>query len=330
MSISRISVLGAGAWGSALAHMLAEMGYEVILWGRNPEVIDQINTHQNNLPYLGNLKLNANINATTDLKSTCLSDIYLLVVPVNSIQEIAKEVAFLIPSEAKIVCCAKGFEQSTGNLLSKELSKTFPEKNLAYLSGPTFANEVVKGLPSAATLATIDISVSQLLAEELSNKTLRIYSSTDIVGVQVGGAVKNVLAIASGMARGSGFGENSIAALITRGLSEMRRLAEAMGGSPETLVGLSGLGDVLLSCSSRQSRNFLFGELIGKGDEKRAALEKIGGVVEGWFSTASLIKKQRELKIDLPICRTVYGILHNDDDIKKSVAELLKRPIRPE
>ena len=330
MSISRISVLGAGAWGSALAHMLAEMGYEVILWGRNPEVIDQINTHQNNLPYLGNLKLNANINATTDLKSTCLSDIYLLVVPVNSIQEIAKEVAFLIPSEAKIVCCAKGFEESTGNLLSKELSKIFPEKNLAYLSGPTFANEVVKGLPSAATLATIDISVSQLLAEKLSNKTLRIYSSTDIVGVQVGGAVKNVLAIASGMARGSGFGENSIAALITRGLSEMRRLAEAMGGSPETLVGLSGLGDVLLSCSSRQSRNFLFGELIGKGDEKRAALEKIGGVVEGWFSTASLIKKQRELKIDLPICRTVYGILHNDDDIKKSVAELLKRPIRPE
>ena len=330
MSISRISVLGAGAWGSALAHMLAEMGYEVILWGRNPEVIDQINTHQNNLPYLGNLKLNANINATTDLKSTCLSDIYLLVVPVNSIQEIAKEVAFLIPSEAKIVCCAKGFEESTGNLLSKELSKIFPEKNLAYLSGPTFANEVVKGLPSAATLATIDISVSQLLAEELSNKTLRIYSSTDIVGVQVGGAVKNVLAIASGMARGSGFGENSIAALITRGLSEMRRLAQAMGGSPETLVGLSGLGDVLLSCSSRQSRNFLFGELIGKGNEKRAALEKIGGVVEGWFSTASLIKKQRELKIDLPICRTVYGILHNDDDIKKSVAELLKRPIRPE
>ena len=330
MSISRISVLGAGAWGSALAHMLAEMGHEVILWGRNPEVIDQINTHQNNLPYLGNLKLNANINATTDLKSTCLSDIYLLVVPVNSIQEIAKEVAFLIPSEAKIVCCAKGFEQSTGNLLSKELSKIFPEKNLAYLSGPTFANEVVKGLPSAATLATIDISVSKLLAEELSNKTFRIYSSTDIVGVQVGGAVKNVLAIASGMARGSGFGENSIAALITRGLSEMRRLAQAMGGSPKTLVGLSGLGDVLLSCSSRQSRNFLFGELIGKGNEKRAALEKIGGVVEGWFSTASVIKKQRELKIDLPICKTVYGILHNDDDIKKSVAELLKRPIRPE
>ncbi|MEC9101990.1 MAG: NAD(P)H-dependent glycerol-3-phosphate dehydrogenase [Pseudomonadota bacterium] len=330
MSISRISVLGAGAWGSALAHMLAEMGHEVILWGRNPEVIDQINTHQNNLPYLGNLKLNANINATTDLKATCLSDIYLLVVPVNSIQEIAKEIAFLIPSEAKIVCCAKGFEQSTGNLLSKELSKIFPEKNLAYLSGPTFANEVVKGLPSAATLATIDISVSQLLAEELSNKTFRIYSSTDIVGVQVGGAVKNVLAIASGMARGSGFGENSIAALITRGLSEMRRLAQAMGGSPKTLVGLSGLGDVLLSCSSRQSRNFLFGELIGKGNEKRAALKKIGGVVEGWFSTASVIKKQRELKIDLPICKTVYGILHNDDDIKKSVAELLKRPIRPE
>ena len=330
MSISRISVLGAGAWGSALAHILAEMGHEVILWGRNPEVIGQINTHQNNLPYLGNLKLNANINATTDLKATGLSDIYLLVVPVNSIQEIAKEVAFLIPSEAKIVCCAKGFEQSTGNLLSKELSKIFPEKNLAYLSGPTFANEVVKGLPSAATLATIDISVSQLLAEELSNKTFRIYSSTDIVGVQVGGAVKNVLAIASGMARGSGFGENSIAALITRGLSEMRRLAQAMGGSPKTLVGLSGLGDVLLSCSSRQSRNFLFGELIGKGNEKRAALEKIGGVVEGWFSTASVIKKQRELKIDLPICKTVYGILHNDDDIKKSVAELLKRPIRPE
>ena len=330
MSISRISVLGAGAWGSALAHMLAEIGHEVILWGRNPEVIDQINTHQNNLPYLGNLKLNANINATTDLKATGLSDIYLLVVPVNSIQEIAKEVAFLIPSEAKIVCCAKGFEQSTGNLLSKELSKIFPEKNLAYLSGPTFANEVVKGLPSAATLATIDISVSQLLAEELSNKTFRIYSSTDIVGVQVGGAVKNELAIASGMARGSGFGENSKAALITRGLSEMRRLAQAMGGSPETLVGLSGLGDVLLSCSSRQSRNFLFGELIGKGNEKRAALEKIGGVVEGWFSTASVIKKQRELKIDLPICKTVYGILHNDDDIKKSVAELLKRPIRPE
>ena len=179
-----------------------------------------------------------------------------------------------IPSEAKIVCCAKGFEQSTGNLLSKELSKIFPEKNLAYLSGPTFANEVVKGLPSAATLAAIDISVSQLLAEELSNKTFRIYSSTDIVGVQVGGAVKNVLAIASGMARGSGFGENSIAALITRGLSEMRRLAQAMGGSPKTLVGLSGLGDVLLSCSSRQSRNFLFGELIGKGNENALPSKK--------------------------------------------------------
>ena len=175
-----------------------------------------------------------------------------------------------------------------------------------------------------------DLEDSQRLAQQLSSTRFRIYSSSDLVGVQVGGAVKNVLAIASGMAKGAGFGENSQAALITRGLSEMRRLAEALGGYSETLSGLSGLGDVLLSCSSRQSRNFLFGELLGNGNGKHIAREKIGGVVEGWYSASSVMKKQKELDIDLPICKTVYDILYNEKDIRISVSELLNRPIKPE
>ena len=330
MLISKISVLGAGAWGSALAHMLAELNHEVILWGRSSETINNINKHHKNERYFGKLKLSSKIKATTDLKVACSSQIYLLVVPVNAIREIARECAPLIHSSSKIICCAKGFEQTTGNLLSNELSKIFPEKKLAYLSGPTFAAEVVKGLPTAATLAMKDLEDSQHLAQQLSGRTFRIYSSSDLVGVQVGGAVKNVLAIASGMAKGAGFGENSQAALITRGLSEMRRLATALGGYSETLSGLSGLGDVLLSCSSRQSRNFLFGELLGNGNGKHIAREKIGGVVEGWFSASSVMKKQKELDIDLPICKTVHDILYNEKDIRISVSELLNRPIKPE
>jgi len=330
MLISRISVLGAGAWGSALAHMLAELNHEVILWGRSSKTINNINKHHKNERYFGKLKLSSKIKATTDLKIACSSQIYLLVVPVNAIQKVANECAPLIETGSKVICCAKGFEQSTGNLLSNELSKIFPEKNLAYLSGPTFAAEVVKGFPSAATLAMKDILDSQHLAQKLSSTTFRIYSSSDLVGVQVGGALKNVLAIASGMARGAGFGENSQAALITRGLSEMRRLATALGGSSETLSGLSGLGDVLLSCSSRQSRNFLFGELLGNGNGQYIARKKTGGVVEGWFSASSVMKKQNELGIDLPICKTVYDILYNEKDIKVSVSELLNRPIKPE
>ena len=330
MLISRISVLGAGAWGSALAHMLAELNHEVILWGRSFETINNINKHHKNERYFGKLKLSSKIKATTDLRIACSSQIYLLVVPVNAIRKVANECAPLIHSSSKVICCAKGFEQRTGNLLSDELSKIFPEKNLACLSGPTFAAEVVKGFPSAATLAMKDLFDSQHLAQQLSSKTFRIYSSSDLVGVQVGGALKNVLAIASGMARGAGFGENSQAALITRGLSEMQRLATALGGSSETLSGLSGLGDVLLSCSSRQSRNFLFGEHLGNGYDQYSAREKIGGVVEGWFSASSVMKKQKELGIDLPICKTVYDILYNQKDIKISVSELLNRPIKPE
>ena len=330
MLISRISVLGAGAWGSALAHMLAELNHEVILWGRSFETINNINKHHKNERYFGKLKLSSKIKATTDLRIACSSQIYLLVVPVNAIRKVANECAPLIHSSSKVICCAKGFEQRTGNLLSDELSKIFPEKNLACLSGPTFATEVVKGFPSAATLAMKDLFDSQHLAQQLSSKTFRIYSSSDLVGVQVGGALKNVLAIASGMARGAGFGENSQAALITRGLSEMQRLATALGGSSETLSGLSGLGDVLLSCSSRQSRNFLFGEHLGNGYDQYSAREKIGGVGEGWFSASSVMKKQKELGIDLPICKTVYDILYNQKDIKISVSELLNRPIKPE
>ena len=330
MLILKISVLGAGAWGSALAHMLAELNHEVILWGRSSETINNINKRHKNERYFGKLKLSPKMKATTDLKVACSSQIYLLVVPVNAIGKIAKECAPLIHSSSKVICCAKGFEQTSGNLLSDELSKILPEKNLAYLSGPTFAAEVIKGFPSAATLAMKDLEDSQRLAQQLSSTRFRIYSSSDLVGVQVGGAVKNVLAIASGMAKGAGFGENSQAALITRGLSEMRRLAEALGGYSETLSGLSGLGDVLLSCSSRQSRNFLFGELLGNGNDKHIARKRIGGVVEGWFSASSVMKKQKELSIDLPICKTVYDILYNEKDIRVSVSELLNRPIKPE
>ncbi|MBH69010.1 MAG: hypothetical protein CMM58_11700 [Rhodospirillaceae bacterium] len=330
MASTRISVIGAGAWGTALAHIIAKAGNNVTLWGRNKKIIEELRTSKTNSVYLNQLKLSNRIYPTENIDYACIADVILLAVPAQSVRRVATQMMEFTQPNSKIICCAKGFETHTGNLMSEVLSDIFHADQLAFLSGPTFAAEIVQGFPSAATLATSDIQVGQQLAMELSSENFRLYFNTDIIGVQVGGAAKNIIAIASGIARGQGFGENTRAALVTRGLAETTRLAVKLGGVAQTLAGLAGLGDLLLSCSTTQSRNFLYGNLLGTGEKNDAILKKIGGVVEGVYSTAAIEKKAKLLEIELPICSAVNSILYREADIASMIEELLQRPIRLE
>ena len=330
MDSKSVGIMGSGAWGSALAHALSVAGNEVMLWGRDPQTINEINeTHENKF-YLPGLKLNQNILATTDLKSVCEKEVVIIAVPTQQIRALSEGIRQYINHNIPIVCSAKGFELGTGKLISEVLSETLINKKLAIISGPTFASEVINDWPTAATFAMKDQKLGKELAETFSSSSFRLYGSADIIGVQVGGAVKNIIAVACGIASGQGFGENTRAAIVTRGLAETKRLAFALGGNVETLSGLSGLGDFLLSCTSRQSRNFQFGEELGKGRSANNVLKNMIGVVEGFHSSKAVIKRAKELKVDLPICCSVHAILTKNTDINLSIRRLLDRPIRSE
>ena len=330
MDSQSVGIIGSGAWGSALAHALSVAGNEVTLWGRNAETINEINEIHENKFYLPKLKLDKNIRATTDLKSVCEKNVVIIAVPTQQIRTLGEEIRQYITHDTPIVCSAKGFELGTGKLISEILSETLINKNIAIISGPTFASEVINNFPTAATFAMKDRQLGRALARNFSSSNFRLYGSADIIGVQVGGAIKNIIAIACGIASGQGFGENTRAAIVTRGLAETKRLAFALGGNVETLSGLSGLGDFLLSCTSRQSRNFQFGEELGKGRSANNTLKNMIGIVEGFHSSKAVTKRAKDLKVDLPICGSVHSILTQSTDINLSIRRLLDRPIRSE
>jgi len=329
-NLETIGVIGGGAWGTALAQTLVAAGREVVLWAREPEVVADISGQHANGTFLPGVSLDPRLEATGDLAVATARDIVLLVSPAQHVRSTAKAMTASLKPGTPVVICAKGIEQSTGELLADILTEALPAAVPAILSGPSFAADVARGLPTAVTLATPDPSAGPALAEALSSRHFRIYWTNDLIGTQLGGAIKNVLAIAAGIVDGRGLGASAHAALVTRGFAEMRRLAEALGARSDTLMGLSGLGDLLLTCGSPQSRNMSLGRALGQGQSLQAVLGSRRSVAEGVYTAEAAVRLATERAIEMPIAASVRAIVAGESTIDDVIAGLMSRPLKAE
>ena len=328
--MDKIGIIGAGAWGTALAQSLADSGREVLMWARESEVVDAINNTHENSVFLPDVPLNKTIRATDSISQIAGCDTLLIVTPAqymrNSLSALKGEI-----SEGKpVVICSKGIEIETGQLMSQVAEEEVPNATIAILTGPTFASGISRGLPSAVTIAAHDKDVAQEIREGLASKTLRPYITDDVIGAQIGGAVKNVIAIACGVLYGQKLGESAKAALLTRGLAEMSRLATAMGARKSTLMGMCGVGDLMLTASSMQSRNFSLGVQLGEGRTISEIMMERKAVTEGVHTAKALVKMAQRQAVDMPICEAVNACVNEDMSIEDAITALLDRPLRPE
>jgi len=327
--IQKIGVVGAGAWGTALAATARRAGREAVLWAREEEVVASVNQSGRNKLFLPEIQLEG-VRATSDLAEMAGQDALLLVVPSQFLANVCRGLRPHIASGTPVVLCAKGVELTTGRLMSELVAEELPGVPLAVLSGPTFAIEVGRGLPTAITLAAADPALANELAAALGGPMFRPYVTDDVIGAEMGGAVKNVLAIACGVVEGRGLGQNARAALITRGLAEMVRLATAKGARSATCMGLSGLGDLMLTASSTQSRNYSLGVALGQGRALADILAERRSVAEGVDSAKSVTALAGKLGIDMPICRAVAGLVEGSATIDETISGLLSRPFNAE
>lgn len=325
-AMQRIGIIGAGAWGTALAATIARAGRDVILWAREPEVCAGINEARTNRTFLADVILPYTITATTELAVACKVDAVLVVVPAQFVRSLTDAMATCLKPGVPVVICAKGIERGSLLLMSEVIAGTLPTHPLAALSGPTFAGEVARGLPAAVTLASEDSGIAAALIKAITTPVFRAYRSDDLVGAEMGGAIKNVLAIACGIAEGRGLGDNARAALITRGLAEIVRLGRAKGARAETLMGLCGLGDLTLTCNAMQSRNFSLGHALGSGHRLDDILGNRTGVTEGVFSAEAVVALAAKLGAEVPICVAVDRILNHGASIDTAIETLLSRP----
>lgn len=325
-----IGVVGAGAWGTALAVTAARAGRSVVLWGRDSGALMEMASKKENSRHLPGLALSPMPHVTVDLAEVMGCDTILLVIPAQEIRSLAPLLALHLRPGQPVVVCAKGIEQGSGRLMSELVHELMPQARVAVLSGPTFAREVMMGLPTAVTIAAQDLDFATRLCGLLSGRAFRGYASNDVIGVELGGAVKNVLAIACGIAMGRKLGENARAALITRGLAELRRLGATMGARPETLMGLSGLGDISLSCTSMQSRNYTLGFKLGEGQSLEAIEASGHKLAEGRHTASALVRRAEELNVEMPICLGVDAILNQNANIDQQIIGILARPLRVE
>lgn len=325
-----ISIIGAGAWGTALALAARRAGNDVTLWAYETDIVDAINDGHENTLYLPGVALDPDIRATAHLSEAAAADALLLAAPAQHLRSTIAPLAGQIAPTTPLIVCAKGIEQETLALMSEAVAATFPQNPVFVLSGPTFAADVAAGLPTAVTLAGSDLAAAQTLADRLSSDRFRPYSGDDVIGAQIGGAVKNVLAIACGIAEGRGFGDNARAALVTRGLAELTRLCLAKGGQPETMMGLSGLGDLVLTCTSTQSRNYSLGQALGAGQTLAEILGERHSVAEGVFTASAAVTLAEQLGIEMPIAAAVDAVLNRGADIDAVIEALLSRPLRRE
>jgi glycerol-3-phosphate dehydrogenase (NAD(P)+) len=327
-----ITVLGAGSWGTALAIQFARAGRRTYLWGRDVAHQKTLATERTNRRYLPDVRFPTALIVATDLKEALKpSQDILVAVSSDGFRATLEQVARQLRSGMRLAWATKGFELHTGKLphdVAAEVLPTHPP--LAVLSGPTFAREVGAGLPTAMTVAATDDKFGQSLSQSLSHSNFRAYTSTDVIGVEVGGAVKNVLAIGAGMSDALGFGANTRVALITRGLAEMTRLGVALGGERETFMGLAGLGDLVLTCTDNLSRNRRFGLAVASGKGTREVLAEIGQVVEGVHAAEAVHEVAARLKVEMPICEQVYAVLHKGVTPKDAVKYLMSREIKSE
>lgn len=325
--MTTIGIIGSGAWGTALAQNFASNGKKVLLWARDVAMADDINITRQNRKYLPGISLHPDIKATGNLTDVCKADIILPVVPAQYLRSVLTLAKSDIAADKPVVVCAKGIEISTGKLMLEVTDEILPMAMTGFLSGPNFAHEIAQGLPAAATLASIYNTKFKPVRDELASTKFRLYTTNDVIGTQVGGAVKNVIAIICGVVAGKGLGENARAAVVTRGLHEMGNLAEVLGGRRETLTGLSGIGDLLLTCSSMQSRNFSLGFKMGSGQSAREILGSRQGVTEGVPTAEALTALAQKFKIDMPLVTAAHGCLSGACTIEQAMEQLLNRPL---
>lgn len=333
LSRSSISVLGAGSYGTALAILLARNGHPTFLWGHDQTEMMQLQKDRCNQKFLPDIPFPDLLSIETDLqKAVALSSILLIVVPSHAFKSVLQQIKPFLTAEHKIVWATKGLEPKTGRLLQAVAHEVLDDKiPLAIISGPSFAKEVAKGLPTAVTVASNnELFLQQLQAIFHCSKTFRVYSSDDFIGVQLGGAIKNVIAIGAGISDGLGFGANARTALITRGLTEIMRLGQAMGADPATLMGMAGLGDLILTCTDNQSRNRRFGLLLGQGKSIPDAIEEIEQVVEGYSNTLEARLLAHQYKVEMPITEQIYQILYCQKPALDAAKELLSRTKKQE
>ena len=327
MTIQKISVLGGGAWGTALALTCARAGRQVMLWEHEPGNAASLETKRESL-FLPGVRLEDSIKVTRALAEASRSEAILLVVPAQAIRSVIKSLAQTIAAGSPLIACAKGIEHGTHKFMSEIIAECAPNAVPAILSGPSFAADVARGLPTAVTLAAADGKLAGKLAQTIASATFRPYHSTDVRGVEIGGAAKNVLAIAAGIVTGRGLGASAAAALTTRGFAELVRFGKAYGARTETMTGLSGLGDLILTCSSPQSRNFSFGVALGKGEKPDGAAH--GKLAEGAFTAPVLLEMAAEKNIEMPISAAVAAVLAGKLSVDKAIESLLTRPIKSE
>ena len=329
--MQKIGVIGAGAWGTALAQCIANGGHNVIMWAREPDVVKSINQDNRNSIFLPDIDLNSNISATDSLTEvTTECDVLLIATPAQSVRPTLQSLKADVGEGKPFVICAKGIELETGFLMSQVVEEVVPNASFGILTGPTFASEIARGLPSAVTIAAKDKDIAQQIIDGISNRSLRTYITDDVLGAQIGGALKNVIAIACGVIEGRGMGESARAALITRGLAEMARLANAMGARKETLMGMCGVGDIVLTCSSLQSRNFSLGVALGQGKKMEEVLKDRRSVTEGVSTSRALKVMAQNHAIDMPISEAVHLCLNEGMSIEDAIEKMLDRPMRSE
>ncbi|HFD80066.1 MAG TPA: NAD(P)-dependent glycerol-3-phosphate dehydrogenase [Gammaproteobacteria bacterium] len=327
-----IAVLGAGSWGTALAILLARNGLPVRLWDRDPEQVAQLRRERENRRYLPDIRLPETIAPTSELGTALAgADFALVVVPSAGFRSVLQQLRALAPPEFPLVWASKGLEPGSGKFLHQVVAEELPGRRAAaVLSGPSFATEVARGLPTAVTIASTDADFARRVVELVHCPVFRAYTSEDVIGVELGGAVKNVLAIGAGISDGLGYGANARAALITRGLAEIMRLGIRLGGRRETFMGLSGVGDLVLTCTDDQSRNRRLGLALGRGVPLDQAVEDIGQAVEGLHTAREVERLARSLDVDMPITREVKGVLYDGKGAATAVDALLARDPKPE
>jgi glycerol-3-phosphate dehydrogenase (NAD(P)+) len=323
----KLGIIGGGAWGTALAQVVSTGDRETLLWAAEPNVVESVNARHKNEPFLPGMSLDPAIRATSELGDLRGCDAWLVVTPAQHMRAVLERAP---DCDKPLVLCSKGIEEKSGELLHKVAKGTFPRASVAVLSGPTFAHEVAEGLPTAVTLAAEDAALAEQLRDRIKLPTFRIYLSDDVVGAEIGGAVKNVLAIACGVVEGKGLGQNARAALIGRGFAEMTRFGLALGAQRETLVGLSGLGDLVLTCSSTSSRNYSLGKGIGEGRSAAELLSDRKTVAEGAFTAPVLARLAREKGIDMPIVEAVDALIAGRANVDEVLGALLSRPAKSE
>lgn len=327
--MSKVTVFGTGSFGTALANVLAENGHQVLMWGKNEQTINEINSQHINSKYLKNAQLNDSIVATLDINSAVsFSEVYLMALPTKAMREVAKSIDSLLTSKKTFIHVAKGIENETYKRVSEMLEDSIsPEHNagIGVLSGPSHAEEVVIKQPTTVAASSKTPEVSKLTQDLFMNDYLRVYTNDDLVGVELGGALKNIIAVASGVISGMGFGDNAKAALMTRGLAEISRLGEKLGADPITFLGLGGIGDLIVTCTSTHSRNYTLGYKLGEGKSLDKALDEMNMVVEGIYTTKSVYHLAKEVDVDMPITAALYSVLFENRPVDEIVKDLMGR-----